>query len=157
VEANDAASIFMLADSYYHGLNGIQQDRAKAIELFTRSADLGYSRAHYNLAVNYQGVGDLKKTKFHLEAGAMAGDEVARYNLGCMELQSGNMERAVKHFIIAASAGDSCSMNILIPSFQSGRASRETIDSTLAAYNSSCAEMRSEARDAYIRFLTEST
>ena len=157
VAANDAASIFMLADSYCHGLNGIQQDRAKAMELFTRSAELGCSRAHYNLAVNYQGVGDLKKTKFHLEAGAMAGDEVARCNLGLLELQSGNMERAVKHFIIAASAGDSHSMNILIPSFQSGRASRETIDSTLAAYNSSCAEMRSEARDAYIRFLTEST
>ena len=27
---------------------------------------------------------------------------------------------------------------------------RESIDSTLTAYNNSCAEMRSEARDAYI-------
>jgi TPR repeat protein len=36
----------------------------------------------------------------------MAGHEVARYNLGLMEIKSDNMERAVKHFIIAASAGN---------------------------------------------------
>ena len=36
----------------------------------------------------------------------MAGDEVARLNLGMMEAQSGNMGRAVKHWIIAASAGE---------------------------------------------------
>ena len=35
-------------------------------------------------------------------------------------------------------------------SFQLG-VSRESVDSTLAAYNNSCAEMRSEARDAVIR------
>ena len=33
--------------------------------------------------------------------------------------------------------------------------SRESIDSTVAAYHNSCAEMRSEARDAYIRAITE--
>ena len=33
VEANDPASMFMLANSYQHGLNGLQQDHAKAMEL----------------------------------------------------------------------------------------------------------------------------
>jgi TPR repeat protein len=28
----------------------------------------------------------MKKAKFHFEAAAMAGNEMARYNLGCMEL-----------------------------------------------------------------------
>jgi hypothetical protein len=37
--------------------------------------------------------------------------------------------------------------------YKKGYVSRESIDSTLIAYNNSCAEMRSEARDAYIRFL----
>jgi hypothetical protein len=37
-------------------------------------------------------------------------------------------------------------------SFDQGCVSRESIDSTLAAYNNSCAEFRSEARDAFIRF-----
>jgi len=107
--------------------------------------------------VSYEGAGDKKKAKFHGEAAAMAGDEVARCNLGIIEAQSGNMERAIKHFTIAASAGDYRAMNILIPSFQSGRFSRESSNSTLTAYNNSCAELRSEARDAYIRFLMEST
>ena len=47
VEANDAGSIFMLAIQYHHGRVGFQQDHTKAIELFTKSAELGYSKAHY--------------------------------------------------------------------------------------------------------------
>jgi hypothetical protein len=39
----------------------------------------------------------------------------------------------------------------LLVALKKSAVSRESIDSTLAAYNTSCAEMRSEARDAYIR------
>jgi hypothetical protein len=46
-------------------------------------------------------------------------------------------------------------MHQLRPFFEQGAISRESIDSTLAAYNNSCAEMRSEARDARIKFLIE--
>ena len=80
----------------------------------------------------------------------MAGHEVARYNLGCIEHNSGNMERAVKHWTIAASAGDFGAMHQLIIEFKKGHVKRESIYSTLAAYNISCAEMRSKARDAAI-------
>ena len=45
----------------------------------------------------YRQGGDLKKAKFHYEAAAMAGHELARNNLGCIEGNSGNMEGAVKH------------------------------------------------------------
>ena len=93
----------------------------------------------------------MKKAKFHYEAAAMAGDEVARSNLGCMEAQSGNMERAVKHWTIAASAGEYNAMHNLLIAFNQVSTSRATIDTTLAAYNNSCAEMRSDARDAAIR------
>ena len=81
----------------------------------------------------------------------MAGHEVAWCNLGTMEANSGNMERAIKHWTIAASAGCFCAMYHLISFFQKGFVSRESINSILAAYNKSCAEMRSQARDAYIR------
>ena len=53
--------------------------------------------------------------------------------------------------MIVASAGDYDAMNSLQIEFKQGLVSRESIDSTLTAYNNSCAEMRSEARDAYIR------
>ena len=154
VAANDAASISLLAYYYYEGIGGLQQDRTKAMELYARAAELGNGDAHCNLANNYHQGGYLKKAKFHYEASAMAGHELARYNLGTMEFDSGNMERAVKHWTIAASVGNYKAMHALITCFQKGYVSRESIDSTLAAYNNSCAEMRSEARDACIRVHT---
>jgi TPR repeat protein len=153
VEANDPGAIWLLAANYHHGLNGIQQDHTKAMELYARAADLGCSKAHNNLGVIYEGEGNLKKAKFHIEDAAMAGSEVARYNIGCMEGNSGNIERAIKHWKIAASAGDYDAMNKLRLSFEEGSVSRESIDSTLVAYNNSCAEVRSEARDAIVCLL----
>jgi TPR repeat protein len=152
VEVNDAGAISALADCYYHGLIGLQQDRAKALQLWKRAADLGYSHAHYNLANKG---GDLKKAQFHYEAAAMAGNEAARFNLANMEYKSGNVGRAVKHWIIAASGGHCRAMHNSIVHFNQGLVSRESIDSTLIAYNTSCAEMRSEARDAWIKMELE--
>jgi len=43
VEANDSASICMLANQYYHGRAGFQQDQTKAIELYVRAVDLGFT------------------------------------------------------------------------------------------------------------------
>ena len=155
VEANDAASIYLLADSYHHGEGCVQQDQARAMELYARAAELGCSKAHSLLADNYHDGGNMKKAKFHYEAAAMAGDEVARSNLGGLEYNSGNKERAVKHWTIAASAGYYQSMQYLKTFFEKGIINRESIKSTLTAYNNSCAEMRSEARDASIHAMIE--
>ena len=155
VEANDPVSIFILGDHYYQGASGFPRDETKAMEQYARAAELGFSQAHFNLGAIYHERGDLKKAKFHYEAAAMEGHELARYNIGCMEAHSGNMKRAVKHLKIGASAGDSCAMQSLISLFEQGTVSRESIESTLTAYNSSCSEMRSEARDASIHAMIE--
>jgi TPR repeat protein len=151
VQANDANSICELGAYYYKGLNGLQQDSKKAKDLFAKAAKLDHHEAHYNLADVYHEGGNLKKAKFHYEAAALAGHEPARCNLGVMEFWSGNVEQAIKHWTISASAGHFRSMNNLRELFAKGRVSRETIDTTLAAYNSSCAEMRSKPRDACIQ------
>jgi TPR repeat protein len=151
VEANDVGAMHVLGSYYYHGQYGLQQDLAKAMELWNQAAKLGSSKAHYNLGVYYDKGGDLKKAKFHWEAAAMAGHEIARYNLGQMELGSGNMERAVKHWMISASAGHYAAMHNMLVAFSQGSVSIDQINSTLTAYNNVCAEMRSEARDAFIR------
>ena len=113
------------------------------------------------MGIIYRQEGDLKKAKFNYEAAAMAGHEDARCKIGFMEYeswrhggmeyQSGHLERAVKHLRIAASVGDHGAMHTLRTFFEAGVVSRESIDSTLIAYNNSCTEMRSEARDTYIR------
>jgi tetratricopeptide (TPR) repeat protein len=155
VEARDAGAMHVLAGYYHQGAFGLQQDKERAIALWKQAAELGLSQAHYNLGEYFREGGDLKKAKFHWEAAAMAGDEVARYSLGLIEGKSGNMERAVKHWMIAASTGSYKAMHALISFFEEGFIPRDAIESTLTAYNSCCAEMRSEARDASICALTK--
>jgi TPR repeat protein len=94
VAANDPGAICLLANCYFKGLDGFPQDQLKAIELFSRAADLGFSKAHSHLGMDYYEVGDMKKAKFHYEAAAMAVDELARNNLGRIEIDSRNMQRA---------------------------------------------------------------
>jgi TPR repeat protein len=149
-EANDAGAMHVLAGYYYHGRGGLQLDQTKSMELYARAAELGFSKAHFSLGSTYEGWGNLKKAKFYFEAAAMAGHEMARFNLGCIDAQSGNIERALKHWAIAASGGQYLAMHNMLAAFEKGYISKESIDSTLAAYNDCCAEMRSETRDAYI-------
>jgi TPR repeat protein len=155
VEVNDAGAMTVLGSYNYHGKLGLLRDQEKAMELYARAAELGSSEAHYALGFCHSEGGDLTKTKFQYEAAAMAGHEGARFNLGCMEGTSGNIERAVKHWSIAASAGHCDAMHNLRTAFEQGAVSRESIETTVAAYNNSCAEMRSEARDVYINAMTE--
>jgi hypothetical protein len=153
VNVQDGGAMCELAKYYYHGLEGLQQDRTKAIELFTRAAKLGSSSAHHYLGVHYDKGGNLKKAKFHFEAAAMAGHELTRHNLASLEGKSGFVGRlrAMKHLMIGASSGCYTAMHFMQKAFEQGLISRDEIDSILTAYNNSCAEMRSEARDAYMR------
>ena len=128
VEVNDARAMYVLGSYYSQGSGGLQQDRTKANELFVRAADLDYSKAHFSLGLYYRAGGDLKKAKFHYEAAAMAGHEGARCNIGAIEAESGKRERAVKHWIIAASAGEYNAMHNLLGDFEQGLVSRDTFD-----------------------------
>ena len=95
VEANDACAMFVLGNQYIQGSGGLLQDEQKATELWKQAAKLGYSlQSHFQLGVYYHERGDSKKEKFHFEAAAMAGNEVARYNLGYMEYNSRNFQRS---------------------------------------------------------------
>ncbi len=59
----------------------------------------------------------------------MAGNVAARCNIGTIEAQSGNMERAVKHWTIAVSAGEYQAMDNLLIAFNEGLVSRNAMDS----------------------------
>jgi hypothetical protein len=64
-------------------------------------------------------------------------------NIGTMEYNLENIERALKHWTIAASAGEYMSMQNLQSAFEQGLVGRDEIDTILTDYNNSCAEMRS--------------
>jgi hypothetical protein len=100
------------------------------------------------LGTQYDADGNSKKQKFHDEARAMAGQKLPDATLDTQGTVWKHGQ-AVKHWMIAASSGDYDAMHSLLGAFKGGFVSRD-IDSTLTAYNNSCAEMRSEARDKYI-------
>ena len=79
------------------------QDLAKANELFCRAGELGWAEAYCTLGCSYNnGTGvemDEKKAKHYWELAAMNGNVGARHNLGMIEGNAGNHDRAKKHFI----------------------------------------------------------
>ena len=72
VEAKDAGAIYALGSYYRQGLGALGKDLEKAIELWKQAAELGFTKAHFHLGIEYHNGGDLKKSKFHYEAAAMA-------------------------------------------------------------------------------------
>ncbi|KAL7525495.1 hypothetical protein ACHAXR_001032, partial [Thalassiosira sp. AJA248-18] len=101
IDANDIIAMRTLGQYYFGGDSGVSQDLNKALELWHRAAKLGDAISHNQIAKTYAYAGveiDMKKAKYHLELGAMGGDVPARCNLGLIESQSGNMNRAMKHY-----------------------------------------------------------
>lgn len=126
-------------------------DVIEAFRHMTKAADLGDAEAHYELAEMYRdGEGvevDVRKEMKHLEQAAIAGHPQARHNLGCTEGNNGNVKRAMKHFIIAASLGDDASLKIIREEYAAKRVSKENFAKALRAYQATVEEAKSPARD----------
>jgi TPR repeat protein len=91
---------------------------------------------------------DEEKEVYHLKKAAIGGQHDARYNLGHMEEENGNMERAVKHFIIAANLGDEESMKELWRHYSKGDITKEDLDATLRTHHAAIDERKSPEREA---------
>jgi hypothetical protein len=127
-------------------------DLEGAFKYYTKAAELGDMESHYNLSVMYyEGEGvekDLKKQMHHLEIAAIGGHQVARYNLGCDEGNNQRIDRAIKHFIIAAKLGDDHSLENVKYGFQRGDVSKEDYEAALRGHQAFLDAMKSEQRDA---------
>jgi len=82
----------------------------------------------------------------HLEEAAIGGHPKARYFLGCDEEESGNIERAVKHWIIAAAQGSDDSIQLLLEKFRSGFVSKEDLAAALRAHQAAVDATKSHQR-----------
>ena len=148
VEANDPVA--MCQEGFKRFEKGEYQS---AFELYTKSAELGYVEAHYRLARLYherKGVEkDEGKLTHHLEEAAIGGHPDARYVLGCVEwVNNNNTERAVKHWIIAATQGEDESIKELMKAFKQGSVSKEELASALRAHKAAVDETKSQQREA---------
>ena len=77
----------------------------------------------------------------------MNGSEQARNNLGALEGKAGKYDRAFKHIIIAARAGNKPSLDNVKQGYMSGHVTKEEYANTLREYQKSQNEMKSDARD----------
>ena len=133
-------------------------DYKAAFEYWTRAAALGDANAHYQLSCLYRdGKGvekDEMKELLHLEEAAIRGSPYARHLLGCFEEKSGKLERAAKHFIIAANLGYDLSMQAVKIYFKYYRlVGKEDFVASLRAHNAALDATKSpqEKRAAEIR------
>ena len=125
---------------------------SKAFVNYTKAAELGHADSHYSLSIMYrlgQGVEkDRRKEVYHLEEAAIVGQPSARHNLGNHEWNSGNIDRAVKHWVIAATQGEDNAIKALIEEFKMGFVEKEVLAATLRAHQSAIDATKSPQREA---------
>ena len=95
---------------------------------------------------------DEKKANTHIELAAMMGDERARGKLGDDEFRQGNMDRALKHMMIAVASGCDQSLNMINHWFANGGVSKEDYAIALRSRQAYLDEIRSDQRDEAAAF-----
>ena len=82
----------------------------------------------------------------------MKGNADARFNLGNNEYNVGNMDRALKHFMIAVVSGDSVSLSKVKELYSKGHATKEDYTRALRSYQEYLVEIKSVQRDEVAKF-----
>ena len=151
VKAGDPRAIDLIGLYYSEGSNRVPQDYTKALELWHRAAELGYAGSYtcVGFACYYgQGVEiDKKKAVHYSELGAIGGDTAARDNLGIYEANTGNMDRALQHWMIAVGSGYANSLKKIKDLYSKGIATKDDYAKALQAYQSYLSEIKSRQRD----------
>ena len=146
IKANDPVAIRQMG-----GYCNQEGDYDGAIEYFKKAAGLGDLGAHYELSVMYRFghgvVKDKKNEVYHLEKAAICGVPFARHNLGIIENRDGRMDRATKHFIIAAKLGYDNSMKTVKEGFKGGLVSKEDFAVALRGHQAAIDATKSPQRD----------
>ena len=142
IEANDPIAICDFGCDYFGGNN---------VERWHRAGELGNAIAYLNIGNEYyRGKGlqrDTKKAQHYWELAAMSGDAGARYNLGALEYNTGNFDKAVKHYMIAAGGGCADSLKNIKQMFMEEHATKDDYATALKACQAYLNEIRSDQRD----------
>ena len=147
MNAGHAETFYYMGNIMYHEKGDID----KALEMWNLGANLGHAASHHSIADvylhEYGGKKkDDKKAQYHLEHAAIGGHEMARHSLGINEFNAGNMDRAMKHFMMAARTGYDEPLKLLKDGYSWGIVSKDEYASTLRAHKASQDEMKSNGR-----------
>jgi hypothetical protein len=158
VKANDPHALRLMGAKC-----GKEGDYDKAVEYFTKAAELGDAEAHCRLGLMYmEGEGEIVEkdygmAMYHWEKAAIGGHPNARLYLASIERKNGNAKRAAKHLIIAANLGDEKSMKVLWKCYSAGCIAKEELEATLRTHQAAIDAMRSKERDAAEAILRRNT
>ena len=151
MKVGDAGAIRDLGCFYNNGMHGLPQDYGKALELWHKAGELGNTKSYSNIGGAYHvGNGverDEKKAAHYLELAAMGGVVEARYILGVYEKRAENMDRALKHLMIAAGCGDTSSLNAIKQMFMNGGVTKDDYAKALQVYQAYLNEIKSPQRN----------
>jgi len=151
IEMNDPEAHYNLGFVYYNGKYDLPINHTKALELWHRAGELGCALAYQSIgSAYYTGVGvrkDMKKAQHYFELAAMRGHVKARHNVGSIENDAGNMDRALKHWIMAAGLGNIGSLTSIKHMFIRGQATKVDYNTALKAHQAYLDEIRSDQRD----------
>ena len=154
IEVNDPVALYQMGTvRYYKG------DCKAAFEYWTRAASMGDVEAHFQLSTLYdKGKGvekDEKRALYHVEKAAIGGHLYARHNLGCVEEENGRVDRAVKHWIIAAKLGYDDSLENLKILYSAGLVSKEDFEASLRGHYAAIDATKSPQREEAAEFHKE--
>jgi len=151
VDMNDAIAFHNLGCHYRNGRLGLPRDHAKALELWHRASELGHAEANCNIGNAYYSGRvvemDKKTAKHYWELAAIGGEVNARHNLGCFEEVKGNMDRALKHWMIAVRDGEHVSLKKIKQCYIDGHATKDDYTKALRSYQEYLDEIKSDQRD----------
>jgi tetratricopeptide (TPR) repeat protein len=147
VEKNDPVAM-----RYMGRKHDEEGDYRKALEYFTKAAELGDVAANAFLGgrMYFFGEGvekDMKKAVYHLEQAAIGGHPGARVFLADYEINNARIERAARHYIIAANLGCNDSLQEVKDLFVQGKVSKEEYAGALRGYQAAVNETKSAERD----------
>jgi tetratricopeptide (TPR) repeat protein len=150
VKANDPVALFNIGVKRYN-----EGDYEGAVEYYAKAAELKEMDAHYNLSLLYHSgevEKDIKKEVYHMEEAAIGGHPDARNNLGYFEEMNGQINRAMKHYIIAANLGDDGALDAVKMGFMDGVVSKEDYEAALRGHQAAVDATKSEQRDAAYKY-----
>ena len=139
----------------------VPKDDLKALDCWIRAVELGSPEACTKIGMSYDkgnGVAiDKKRGALFERIGALRGCIYARHNIGLSEYHTfGNHENGIRHWKIAAEAGDQDSLNILRKIYNAGGKTpgkefitKDYLDKVYRACHEAQMEVKSEEREKH--------
>ncbi|KAL7539004.1 hypothetical protein ACHAWF_006264, partial [Thalassiosira exigua] len=155
MEIGDAEAFHLLGAGYAQGTWGLSKAPKKALEHLLRAGELGCAESYALVAKAYLGDREVgldveienTKAKHYFQLSTIGGSAYSRHILGQLEANAGNIDIALKHWLISAYAGWDPSLDSIRFCYKCKVATKGDYEKALRAHKSATDDMKSPQRD----------